>query len=105
MLPISNRASGATPARPTDEFVPEAATMPRASLQRLRLLAGAVVAPVAVALLPIGDPARRLVYLGALVVVWSFIARAVVRRPSPSRWTGIAIGTGFAILGESARTL
>jgi hypothetical protein len=105
MLPISNRESGATPARPTDEFVPEASRTPRVTLHVLGLLAGAVVAPVAVALIPVADPARRLVYLGVLVVVWSFIVRAVVRRPSPRRWTGIAIGTGFAILGESARTL
>jgi diguanylate cyclase (GGDEF)-like protein/PAS domain S-box-containing protein len=92
-------------ARPSDEFVPEADRGPRPKMHRARLVAGVVLAPAAIAVAPLGDSVRRLVYLGALVLVWSFIVQAVVRPRAPRRWTGIAVGTGLAVLGEGTRTL
>jgi diguanylate cyclase (GGDEF)-like protein/PAS domain S-box-containing protein len=105
MLLMTNHPTGDQSARPTDEFVPEAdARRARAGLRRAYLVAAAVAAPIAIAVVPGSDSVRRLVYLGALVLVWSFIVATVVRRTSARRWTGIVVGTGFAVLGEAART-
>jgi len=91
--------------RSTDEFVPGAAPDLGDHLDKLRLGAGALLAPAVVTLAPVGDSARRLMYLGALILIWALVVRAVTLRPGARGWTGIAIGTGLAVLGEGARTL
>ena len=95
MLPSTNRPTGAVPARPTDEFVPEVGREPRGRMQTGRIFLAAVIAPVVIATVPVSDSIRRVLYLGALALVWALIVRAVVRQPAERRWTGVAIGTGF----------
>src|SRR5438876_2261054 len=102
---MPNHSAGDPSARPSDEFVPEVDRSPRARMQKARPFASAVLAPALIAVAPLSDSARRLLYLGALALVWSFIVTAVVRRRAPRRWTGIAVGTGLAVLGEVARTV
>jgi diguanylate cyclase (GGDEF)-like protein/PAS domain S-box-containing protein len=105
MLPNSMHATGDASARPADDLVPEAAQIARGRLQAARIFAGAAIVPVVVALPPVGESARRGMYLAALVFVWAFIVHAVARQDAPRRWTLIAVGTGFVVLGEVAHTL
>src|SRR5437763_1000981 len=102
---MANHPAGDPSARPSDEFVPEVDRSPRARMRKARPFASAVLAPAFIAVVPLSDSIRRLLYLGALALVWSFIVTAVVHQRPPRRWTGIAVGTGLAILGEAARTL
>ncbi len=101
---MSNRP-GDTPARRADEFVPEADRGSRHLLLTVRLLARGLPAPVAIAIAPVSDSVRRILYLGALLVVWSLIVQAVASRRAPRRWSGVVVGTGLIALGEGARTL
>ncbi len=102
---MANHSVGDPSARPSDEFVPEVERSPRARIQKARLFATVMLAPAVIAVVPVSGSVRRLLYLGALALVWSFIVTAVVRRRGPRRWTGIAVGAGLAVLGEAARTL
>jgi diguanylate cyclase (GGDEF)-like protein/PAS domain S-box-containing protein len=104
MLSMSNRP-GEAPARRADEFVPEVGRATRSRVLTARLVAGGLLAPVLVAVAPVSDSVRRILYLGALLVVWSFIAHAVASGRAPRRWSGIVVGTGLVVLGEGARTL
>ena len=82
MLSMSNRP-GEAPARRADEFVPEVGRATCSRVLTARLVAGGLLAPVLVAVAPVSDSVRRILYLGALVVVWSFIAHAVASRRAP----------------------
>ncbi len=94
------------PARPADEFVPGGSGRAAAvRFRSARTVAFVVVAPVIVAAIPVSGSVRRLVYLGALVLVWSFIVRAMLREGAPRAWRGIVVGTGLVVVGEAARTL
>jgi len=103
MAPYAQRPSQAA-ARPSDEFVPEGAGPGAPGAGTLaRYVAGSVIVPLVVVLLPFGDAARRIAYLVALTILWAFIFRAA-RKRSMRRWTGMAAGTGVIILSEVART-
>jgi diguanylate cyclase (GGDEF)-like protein/PAS domain S-box-containing protein len=97
------QSSGGARAR-ADDFVPGFARVSLGRGRSVRLLTCAVLAPVALAVAPASDSARRLLYLGALGLMWTFIVRAVRDQRSLRRWTGVAVGTGLVILGEGART-
>ena len=105
MLPIRNLPRQDAPGEPADDFVPGAAPDALVRMHAVRVLSYALLAPAALAVVPVGGSLRRMLYVGALVVVWCFILHAVVRQGSARRWTGIAVGTGIAVLSEAARTL
>jgi diguanylate cyclase (GGDEF)-like protein/PAS domain S-box-containing protein len=104
MRTITRQSSGGARARRADDFVPGLAHVSPGQAHSARLLACAVVAPVFLAVAPVNDSIRRFLYLGALALAWSFIVRAVAGQHRPRRWTGVAVGTGLAVLGEAART-
>ncbi|HEV7526069.1 MAG TPA: EAL domain-containing protein [Acidimicrobiia bacterium] len=99
------KQTGAVPARPADDLVPGAGRESRGRLRAVARVAAAAVVPVLFLVAPVDGPARRFLYVGALTLVWAFVVGAVVRRRAPRRWTGVAIGTGLAVLGEAARML
>jgi diguanylate cyclase (GGDEF)-like protein/PAS domain S-box-containing protein len=103
MVTIAKHSTGAAPPRPADEFVPGATRSAFDRLPRARLVAGVVLAPLVVGLAPLGATPRRFAYVAALALIWSLVARAVVRQKAGHRWTGIVIGTGLALAGEVAR--
>jgi diguanylate cyclase (GGDEF)-like protein/PAS domain S-box-containing protein len=106
MASNASRPPGRAATRPSDEFVPGAADSGATRRARaLRYVALTVAVPLAVVVAPIGDPARRVVYLAVLAILWGVVVRAVVRKRSMRRWIGIAIGTGLIVLGELARVL
>src|SRR5258708_26332786 len=107
MLPITRKPTGDASPRPgsAEEVVPAGGGEPRRGAPAVRPVAGALVAPAAVALAPASGTVGRLVFLGALVLVWAVLVRVVVRRPKPRPWTGIVVGAGLAMLGEGARVL
>ena len=96
MLPNPKQATGDAPARPADDLVPEAARIARGRVQAARLLAGAAARAGRWSRSRRSrESARRLLYLGALVLRLG-VHRARGRRAqsAPRRWTGIAVGTG-----------
>jgi len=105
MRTITRQSVGGARARRADDFVPGAARPTSGRVESVRVLAVAVAAPVVLAIAPMGDSTRRFVYLGALVLAWWFIVRAVRRQHPSRRWRGVAVGTGLAVLGEGARTV
>jgi diguanylate cyclase (GGDEF)-like protein/PAS domain S-box-containing protein len=105
MLPIAKPSAGRVPARPADDFVPGPARGARGRIQAARLIVAAVIAPIFVAAVPAGGSLRRLLYVGALVLVWACIVCGVARRRPSRPWIGIAIGAGLVVVGEIARTL
>jgi diguanylate cyclase (GGDEF)-like protein/PAS domain S-box-containing protein len=104
MLPHTKSASGAGPARRADDLVPGGAPARRVRVRTALELAGLFVAPVAITVAPAGESVRRVMFVGALVVLWAIVARAVLRQRKPRRWTGIVVGTALAVVGAAART-
>ena len=102
---MANQSISDPSARPSDEFVPEVDRGPLTGMRKSRVVAGAVLAPALIAVVPLSDSIRRLVYLGALALIWSLIVRAILRGRAPRRWTGIPIGTALLVLGEVSRVL
>ena len=69
-----NHSIGDPSARPSDEFVPEVDRAPLAGMRTSRLVAGAVLAPAVLVAVPLSDSVRRLVYLGALALLFWLMA-------------------------------
>ncbi len=105
MLPISKPSARRVPARPVDDLVPGPAGVRRGRIQVAGLVAMALVAPVVVAVAPVGTTPRRALYVGALLAVCACIALGVVRRRPTASWAGIAAAAATIAGAEASRTL
>src|SRR4029079_18703061 len=77
MRTLAKQSSGGARARPTDDFVPGIAHVAPGRKRAAAVLGCAVLAPLVLAVTPTSDAVRRIVYLVALVLLWTFIVRAV----------------------------
>ena len=104
MRAMGKQSVGGARARRADDFMPGIARVAPWRTHSGGLLACALSAPVLLAAAPTGDSVRRVLYLGALVLMWTFIMRAVSGQERPRRWTGVAVGTALVLLSEGVRT-
>src|SRR4051812_3636848 len=103
MLTKGREAAGRTSARPSDDLVPKVARLTSGQVHAARASAGLALGPLLVAVAPVGESARRWLYLLALAALWLFIVRAVSRQSASRPWTPIAAGMGIALVGEVSR--
>jgi diguanylate cyclase (GGDEF)-like protein/PAS domain S-box-containing protein len=105
MFSNTKHSSGDGPARSRDEFVPEVARGVRGHLPAARLVGLVLIAPAAVAIVPVHATIGRWVYAATLVGLWALVIRAVGGSERGRGWTTVATGAGLVVLGEMAHTI